>query len=379
MASIDHPQQSSLSMEDTSINTKQTSRSIKANADGNSDSTKDGTSDQGTESSMAPIGFETDAEKVESSEEPIYTTFTKSQKLAIVFMASLSSFFSPLSSSIYFPALNTMASYYHVTPSLINLTITMYQVFQGLSPAVYGDFADQAGRRPAFLTAFVVYLGANIGLAVQNSYAALMVLRCLQSSGSSGTVALSLGVIADVIVPAERGIYMGFAIASALLAMAFGPIIGGLLSQFLGWRSTFWFLVIFSACFVSFYAAFMPETSRKIIGNGSIPPDHWWNKSLIDVLRGRKLKRSQTYETRDVRSSMPKKSVQWPRPWKSLQVMKEKDVAIVLILNAIATCEFYIILASTPLQFKEIYGFDDIQIGLCYMYVKVYFYQNRVY
>jgi len=55
----------------------------------------------------------------------------------------------------------------------------------------------------------VIYLAANLGLAFSESYAALFLLRCLQSTGSSGAVALALGVVADISTSAERGSYMG--------------------------------------------------------------------------------------------------------------------------------------------------------------------------
>lgn len=54
--------------------------------------------------------------------------------------------------------------------------------------------------------------GANIGLALQNDYAALLLLRCLQSTGSSGTVALGTGVVADIASSGERGKFMGTSI-----------------------------------------------------------------------------------------------------------------------------------------------------------------------
>ena len=110
------------------------------------------------------------------------------------------------------------------------------------------------------MTCFILYIAANIGLALQNSYAALFLLRCLQSSGSSGTIALSSGVVADVATASERGSYMGFVTAGALLGPAVGPVIGGVLAQFLGWRSIFWFLTIFGASFLVIFAIFFPET-----------------------------------------------------------------------------------------------------------------------
>jgi len=55
---------------------------------------------------------------------------------------------------------------------------------------------------------FIVYIAANLGLALQNSYAALLLLRMLQSAGSSGTIALANGLVGDTVTSAERGTYV---------------------------------------------------------------------------------------------------------------------------------------------------------------------------
>ena len=140
---------------------------------------------------------------------PAHSVFSKRQKLWIVFMTAWAGFFSPMSASIYFPVLNSLSRDLKVSSGIINLTLTSYMIFQGLAPTIFGDLADMAGRRPAYFIGFVIYIGANVGLACQNNYAALLVLRCLQSSGSSGTVALGSGVVADIASSAERGSYMG--------------------------------------------------------------------------------------------------------------------------------------------------------------------------
>jgi hypothetical protein len=57
-----------------------------------------------------------------------YSVFSKNMKRYIVATASFAGFFSPLSSQIYFPALNTLATDLHVSISLINLTLTSYMV-----------------------------------------------------------------------------------------------------------------------------------------------------------------------------------------------------------------------------------------------------------
>lgn len=57
-----------------------------------------------------------------------YSVFPKGMKRYIVICSSCAGFFSPLSSQIYFPALNTLASDLHVSIGLINLTLTSYMV-----------------------------------------------------------------------------------------------------------------------------------------------------------------------------------------------------------------------------------------------------------
>lgn len=180
------------------------------------------------------------------SSGPPYTVFTTGKKRFIVIMAMVGGFFSPFSANIYFPALNLIASDLHVSNALVNLTLTTYMIFQGLAPTFMGDLADTAGRRPAFIIGFIIYIGACIGCAESKSFAALLVLRCLQSSGSSGVVALASGIVADISTTAERGKYMGLVTSGLMIGPAVGPILGGIFAQFLGWRWIFWFLTIVS-------------------------------------------------------------------------------------------------------------------------------------
>lgn len=248
-------------------------------------------------------------------------------------------------------------------------------VFQGLAPTVFGDLADMAGRRPAYIIAFTIYLGANIGLALQNSYAALFVLRCMQSTGSSGAIALGFGVVADISTSSERGSYMGMVGAGTMMGPALGPVIGGILAQFLGWRSIFWFLVIIAGCFLVSFALTVPETGRNVVGNGSVPPQ-CWNMTFLEWLQlhkqetsGNGLSRSHTAEGRRLAQAelARTRKLRWPNPLKTIHIAMEKDMAVVLIYNALIYTAFYDIMASLPKLFQDIYHFNDLQIGLCYL------------
>ena len=306
------------------------------------------------------------------NEDQTYSVFGIHQKRYIVFLAAFASLFSSLAANTYLPALNTLAQELHVTDELINLTLTSYMIFQGLAPTFYGDLADMTGRRPTYILGFAIFVAANIGLALQTNYAALFLLRCLQSTGSSGTIALGNGVVADVSVMAERGTYLGFVMGVRMVGPAIGPIIGGVLSELLGWRSIFWFLAILSAIFLVLLITTFPETARSIVGNGSLPPQPW-NKSLFNYLKSRKATRDVEKAGQPVDHFQPteaqraQRRLRWPNPLKSMRIIWEKDVAMILFYNALVYTAYYQVTTSLPRLFAEIYRFNDLEIGLAFL------------
>ena len=305
---------------------------------------------------------------------PVYSAFSTWKKRYVMIMVTWAAFISHTSANIYFPALNPLKQDLGVSTTLINLTLTSYMIFQGLAPTIFGDLADMAGRRPAYILAFTIYLGANIGLALQNSYAALFILRCMQSTGSSGAIALGYGVVADISTSSERGKYTGIVGAGTMMGPALGPVIGGILAQFLGWRSIFWFLVIVAGGFLIPFTLTVPETSRNVVGNGSIPPQGW-NMTALEWLRLRKeqkpesgLSRTETAGRRLAQAELARgQKLRFLNPLKTIQIIMEKDAAVVLFYNSLIYTAFYDIMASILQLFQEIYHFNDLQIGLCYI------------
>ncbi|XDG06658.1 hypothetical protein ABKA04_006273 [Annulohypoxylon sp. FPYF3050] len=324
---------------------------------------------------------ETDADAEPSSEQPIdqrpnYTTFTEWEKRGIVIGAAIGAFFSPLTAQIYLPALNVLAAEFDVTVSQINLTVTTYMIFQGLTPMFVGSLADTAGRRPAYFICFVIYICANIGCALAPTYPALLVLRMLQSAGSSTTVALCQAVVADIITSAERGHYVGYTSLPILLAPAVGPIIGGILAQFVGWRWIFWLLAILAGFVLAVHAFFLPETCREIVGDGSIRPHPLYRTGwqlCKDALRRRRERRNNqssgaslthaTSRTSTRRSLRLKKF----NVWQSVIILAEKEMFVLLSYGSIIFTGFYCIATVLPTQLGENYGYDEIKIGLMYL------------
>ncbi|RHZ63777.1 uncharacterized protein CDV56_107771 [Aspergillus thermomutatus] len=328
-----------------------------------------------------------------------YSIFTNGQKRLIILAAALASSFSPFSANIYYPSLNSIAADLHVSSSQINLTITTYMVFlpvhwvsrslkcsgepenlqftdevqicQGLAPSFMGSFADQAGRRPAYILCFVIYIIGNIALALQHNYLALLILRAVQSCGSSGTVALASAVAADVITSAERGMYMGITSLGNILAPSLGPILGGLLSQYLGWQAIFWFLALAAITFFIPLVIFFPETCRAIVGDGSVPATGW-NQSVWNRWRKRHVTSSCDSEVspdscRDAHPQPQKRRITFPNPLSTLRLLFQLPTGPLVLANGIVFASYYSVTAGIPSQFKAIYGLSDLGIGLSFI------------
>ncbi|CDM34299.1 hypothetical protein DTO013E5_2309 [Penicillium roqueforti] len=294
---------------------------------------------------------------------PLYCVLPNGEKTFVIMAGSFAALFSPLSSSIYLPALPSLASDMNVSVSLINLTITTYLIFQGLAPSFIGSFSDNYGRRPAYIIAFAIYLGANIGLALQDNFTALMILRCMQSSGSSGTIALGSAVVADLSTRAERGKYIGYAGIGLALGPTLGPVIGGLLDHFLGWRSIFWFLVILSAVCLVVILIVLPETCRAVVGNGSVPPASWNRPLWTLFVRTSRFDDNQGTADHSTVHRLKKR----PNPITALLIATQKEMGLVLLYGSFLYAGYMAVISTLSTQLASRFGFNSIEIGLCYL------------
>ncbi|KAL5640286.1 hypothetical protein ACGC1H_007529 [Rhizoctonia solani] len=306
-----------------------------------------------------------DKNVIESAKaEKPFSIYTKREKWYIVGMAALAGLYSPLASSVYFPAIPTMAIAFGKSIELINLTVTMYMVFQGISPMLWGGLADRFGRRPVYLTCLLLLLLSSIGLALvpTNAYWLLMVLRCFQAAGAASMIALGAGVISDIATPAERGGFMGLFSLGPMIGPCIGPIIGGLLSGGLGWRSMFWFQAIATGLMLVFMVLTFPETLRAIVGDGSRPPQKW-NRTPITIL-GRKVPKITTDGDRSVLTT-PRRGA---NPLQIFRVFTQPDILLVLISTGIVYSLFYSVNTTTSPLFLSAYSYlTQSTVGLCFI------------
>lgn len=290
---------------------------------------------------------------------PPYHVYSRHEKWVMVGLVAVTGLYSPLPANIYFPALPTLATVFHVSTEAMNQTVTAYLLMQGISPMLWGTMSDRYGRRPIFLVCLTILIGSCIGLALcpTNAFWLLIVLRLLQAAGCSSTIALGAGVIGDISTPDERGGYFGYFNLGPMLAPCIGPAIGGVLSQNLGWRSIFWFLVIAAVVCLLLVVLFLPETMRSIAGNGSVALAGVY-RPLVPVL-GRRVKTTPRQPT----AANARKVSTNP-----FGIFLYPDISITLFFTGVVYSINYTITATISSSFATIYPFlDETTIGLCYL------------
>jgi MFS family permease len=104
--------------------------------------------------------------------------------------------------------------------------MTIYMIFQAISPNLWGPISDAKGRRPVLIVLLSLSLIANIGIITAPNWAALMTFRAIQSIGASATVSIGAGVIADIFGDAEKGKQNCINSAIRQSGIALGPLLG---------------------------------------------------------------------------------------------------------------------------------------------------------
>src|SRR4051794_15467995 len=102
-----------------------------------------------------------------------------------------------------------------------------------------GSIADLAGRRIVFAIGIAVFTGGSLLCGLAGSVTFLAVSRALQGTGGAIMFATSLALLAQAFAPRERGVAFGVFGAVTGVAVAVGPVLGGLITSSLSWRWVF--------------------------------------------------------------------------------------------------------------------------------------------
>jgi len=184
------------------------------------------------------------------------------KKISIALLIALIGF-PQISETIYTPALPSVAAGLHTTANLVEATLSIYFLGFAFGVLLWGAFSDYSGRKIAMLLGIILYGLGTFGCANVESVEFLLMWRFLQAFGASVGSVITQTILRDVYSGAKKT--QIFSIMSGALAFspAFGPFIGGFISDYFGWRANFWILLVLAIYIGIWTLTSLPETRPK--------------------------------------------------------------------------------------------------------------------
>jgi multidrug resistance protein len=216
----------------------------------------------------------------------------------------------------------------HIDEAAIGIAIALYSFVQFLFNPVLGKLSDKYGRKPVIVVCLFLNAMGYIVFSFTHSYILLLVSRVIAGIGGS-SIGVAQAYIADITTRENRSKGMGLIGAAFGLGFVFGPLIGGLLSEF-GYAVTGYVAAGFSLIAFTLTILYLPES----------------------------LKKSQVVE--QTQNEMRRKIFDFAAMKKILQ---KPDLAILVLLFFILTFSFANIYGTFALLGLKVYGFTDMQNG----------------
>jgi multidrug resistance protein len=197
--------------------------------------------------------------------------YARVTKKCITLVVALAGAAAPMASAILFPALGDISKELGSTQTTTNLSVALYMLGMAIFPLWWSSFAERIGYRTIYIISFSLYVVSNVCCAVSVNIGMFIAFRVMSGACAASAQTIGAGTISAIWEVKERGKAMGYFYLGPLMGPLLAPIIGGALTQGLGWRSTLWFLAIFGAALVVGIVFLLPETFRKPKDNRAIP------------------------------------------------------------------------------------------------------------
>ncbi|KAF2011060.1 bicyclomycin resistance protein [Aaosphaeria arxii CBS 175.79] len=275
-----------------------------------------------------------------------WSTFRKVYTIAIV---SVIGFVSTIATSMYSPGHQDVAREFGVSETMAMLPLSFYALGLAFGPMLGSPMSETFGRKIVYLSTIPAFAMFILGSGLSKSIASLCVCRFFAGFFAAPGVSIATATIADTVAPDGRGVPLAIYFTMPFVGSLLGPVIGGLVSEWKGWRWTQWTTLFFAATAFPLLG-FVHESYRGVLlqriakreGIGS--SEH--SKKLSNSLRA--------FFTKTV-----------SRPVHML--FTEPIVGFVCLYCSFQFALLYTFIVGMPYVFSHTYGFSAMQQSLSFL------------
>jgi len=156
-----------------------------------------------------------------------------------IFLFSLASLISGIALRVVEPMLPRLATDFGVSISIASTVITAYAVTYACSPFAYGPLGDRFGKSRVVTVTLICAAFASFGCALAWDVTSLAFMRFIAGLFASSSFILGLAYIGDRVPIGERQPVVARFVIGTISGQALGPIVGGVVTDWIGWKATF--------------------------------------------------------------------------------------------------------------------------------------------
>lgn len=187
-----------------------------------------------------------------------YTTLPRQQKVFILAGTLLGMLLAALDQTIVATAGPAIQRDLHIEAALYTWLTTSYMVASVVMTPVWGKLSDVFGRRSILLSGISIFLLGSLACGLSQTTEQLIGARVIQGIGSASLFTTAFAVIADIFEPRERGRYAGLFGGVFGLSSVIGPLVGGFITDTIGWHWCFYINLPVGAVAVAVIVLRMP-------------------------------------------------------------------------------------------------------------------------
>lgn len=165
-------------------------------------------------------------------------------KESLLVLLGMLTAFGPFVTDMYLPSLPSMAQYFHTSSSLVQLGLTTSMIGLAVGQIIFGPISDRYGRRPLLVSAMLLFVVSTILCLFSPTIYIFVALRLIQGIAGAGGIVISRSVATDRFNGKDLTKVLAIIGAINGVAPVMAPVLGGLLTDSVGWKGIFLVLLL---------------------------------------------------------------------------------------------------------------------------------------